>query len=204
VKVYGLTGGIGSGKSTVARMLRDRGAEIIDADQVARAVVQPGSDGLAQVLETFGAEVLDPSGALDRKKLGARVFGDEPARKRLEAITHPLIAAETARRLRELSARGVDIVIYEAALLVQNGAHRGLDGLINVEAAPDLRRDRIQARDGLAVSDALQRIGSQGGNQERLAAADVTLSNDGSLEALSAQVDRLWTRLRTGPPLRDP
>jgi dephospho-CoA kinase len=185
-------------------MLREHGAEIIDADQVARAVVQPGTEGLTRIVETFGADVLDSSGALDRKKLGARVFSDELARKRLEAITHPLIAEETARRLRELAARGVDIVIYEAALLVQNGAHRGLDGLINVEAPPELRRDRIQARDGLEVSDALQRMGSQGGNAERLAAADVTLVNDGSFEGLAAEVDRLWMRLRNGETLRDP
>ncbi len=201
--VYGLTGGIGSGKSTVGKMLRERGAEVVDADEVARAVVQPGSEGLARVVEAFGADILDASGALDRKQLGAHVFADPAARARLNAITHPLIAAETARRLGALRDRGIDRAFYEAALLVENGAHKALDGLITVEASEATQRARIEARDGLTAAEVERRLAAQTSNAARREAAELVIVNDGSLEALAAKVDRLWSRLQAGGPLRE-
>src|SRR5258706_12632864 len=128
VRVIGLTGGIAAGKSTVARIFAELGAPVVDADQLAREVVAPGQPALDEIVRAFGLGVLDASGALDRKQLGAIVFADEDKRRALNAITHPRIAAVTQARLAELRARGETLAIYEAALLVENGIHHVLDG----------------------------------------------------------------------------
>lgn len=202
MKVYGLTGGIGAGKSMVARRLRALGAEVIDADEVAREVVKRGSAGLRQVVDAFGPEVLGADGALNRKKLGALVFADATARARLNAILHPLIAEETARRLRALDARGVPFAVYEAALLVDNGA-TGFDGLIVVEADPATQAARIMRRDGVDMTEAQRRIAAQVDNAKRRAAATWVLHNDGSEAELTAQVDPLHARLLDGKPSKN-
>jgi dephospho-CoA kinase len=202
MKIYGLTGGIGSGKSTVARMLRGLGAEVVDADEVARVVVQPGTPGLAKLVEAFGQDILQPDGALDRKRLGERVFADPAARARLNAITHPLIAEETARRMQALGARGVPFAFYEAALLVDNGAHSGFDGLVVVEADPAAQRARIVARDRVSDEEASRRLAAQVDNAARAAAADVILRNEGAEDALLPEVKRLYERLRDGGGLK--
>jgi dephospho-CoA kinase len=196
MKVFGLTGGIGSGKSTVARMLKELGAEVVDADEIAREVVRPGTTGLARLVEAFGAEILSPDGTLDRKRLGARVFADAAARARLNAITHPLIGEETARRMQALAAGGAPFAFYEAALLVDNGAHLGLDGLVVVEASPALQRARVIARDQIDDGEAARRVAAQVDNAARRAVADVVLVNDGTEETLLSAVKKLYDRLR--------
>lgn len=202
MKVVGLTGGIGSGKSLVARLLRDDGVEVVDADAIAREVVRPGSPGLAAVVAAFGSDVLLPDGSLDRKRLGERVFSDPAARAQLNAITHPLIAAETARRLDVLRARRVPFAFYEAALLVENGMHAALDALVVVDTDPAIQRARVMARDGLSGAEAEQRIAAQAPRATRRAVADLILANDGSEAALAAQVAALVARLRQGDALR--
>jgi len=204
MKVYGLTGGIGSGKSTVARLLRELGHVVLDADAVARDVVRPGTPGLAQLTAAFGSEILDGQGELDRKRLGALVFGDEIARRRLNGITHPLIAAETARRLAELAGRGVPVAFYEAALLVENEAYRTLDGLIVVSSDAATQRRRVEARDGLSTEEAERRLAAQTSDAERRRVANVLLDNSGTLVALETQVRALHELVTSGTPLPPP
>jgi len=204
MKVYGLTGGIGSGKSTAGRLLQSLGAELIDADEIARDVVRPGTPGLRELVAAFGTEILSPEGALDRKRLGSLVFAEASLRARLNSITHPLIAAETARRLQDLGARGVPFAFYEAALLVDNGAHQALDGLVVVECEPRTQRARIMARDGLSELEADRRLAAQVSNSARRAVADLVLWNDGPPAVLEAGVRALYSRLLVGGELRAP
>ena len=196
--MYGLTGGIGSGKSTVARLLAAHGAAVIDADAVARDVVVPGTEGLTRVVAAFGPDVLDADGTLDRKAVGARVFSDEAARRTLNGILHPLIAAETARRIQALAATDVPVAVYEAALLVESGGWRAFDGLIVVESTAAIQEARIVGRDSISAEDARRRILSQTSNSARRAAASVVLVNDGALDALEAKVAALYPLLVTG------
>src|SRR5215471_9429662 len=168
-KVIGLTGNIGSGKSTVARMLGELGADVIDADQVARDVVKPGLPAFDEIVAEFGPAAVGQDGAIDRKALGALVFGDPKARRRLEAITHPRIAMETQRRI---GASKAPVVVYEATLLVENGIHKGLDGLIVVVAPEEEQVARVVARDGMAAEEVgRSRLGrEQRGGARRFAA----------------------------------
>lgn len=184
--VVGLTGGIGSGKSTVARIFRERGVPVVDADQVARDVVEPGTDGLEAVVDAFGDAVLDPHGRLDRKALGERVFGDEAARKELEGILHPRIAAASMERFAQLAREGHLYAIYEAALLVENGSHRMVQALVVVSASERTQIERVMARDGLDEAAAKQRIAAQLPLSEKIAVADYVIDNDGSLDATRA------------------
>lgn len=204
MRVYGLTGGIGSGKSTVARLLGARGAAIIDADKVAREVVEPGTEGLARVVAAFGSGVLGQDGKLDRKAVGARVFSDETLRRELNGILHPLIAAETARRIQALAATDVEVAVYEAALLVESGGWRAFDGLVVVESSIALQEQRVVARDGVSAEEAQRRILAQTSNSERRAAASVVIVNDGTLATLEDAVARLYPLLASGslhPPV---
>ena len=137
-----------------------------------------------------------PTGELDRKALASRVFSDAEARARLNAITHPLIAAETVRRMQALAARGVEIAFYEAALLVETGAQRSFAGLIVVESDAATQCDRVAGRDGLSADEVARRMSAQLSNETRRAAADVVIPNDGSLELLRSRVDALWQKLR--------
>lgn len=194
-RLIGLTGGIACGKSAVSARLAARGAAVVDADEVARAVVAPGSAGLAAVAARFGAGVLRPDGSLDRAALGALVFGDPAARAALEGITHPLIAAESARRVAEALAGPAPLVVYDAALLVESGRAEQFRPLVVVWASPEVQRARLVARDGLSAEQAEGRLRAQLSTERKRALADFVVENDGDLAALDEEVGRLWGRL---------
>ena len=198
MRVIGLTGGIASGKSTAARMLAELGAPVVDADQIARDVVQPGQPALAEIVDAFGAEVLLPDGTLDRKRLGALVFGDADKRRRLNAITHPRIGAATQGRLAELRAAGAPLAIYEAALIVENGLHRALDGLIVVSCTEAQQLARLVGRDGLGEDEARARIAAQAPLADKLAAATWTVDSSGPIAATRLQIARIWEEIVGG------
>jgi dephospho-CoA kinase len=186
----GLTGGIGSGKSTASRLLERRGAVIVDADAIAREVVEPGTPGLAAVVEAFGAGVLRPDGSLDRPALAAVVFADPAARARLDAIVHPLVRA---RATEVASAAAPDaVVVHDVPLLVETGQAAAYDLVLVVEADPETRVIRLVQR-GLTAEDARARMAAQGSDEQRRAVADVVLDNSGTPDELEAQVDRFWT-----------
>ncbi len=186
--VVGLTGGIACGKSTVAAIFVELGVPVVDADQIAREVVAPGSEGLAEVVREFGADVLGPDGALDRKALGAIVFADEARRRRLESITHPRIAARSMERFGELAASAdAAYGIYEAALLVENGSHRMFAALVVVAATPAAQLARLIARDGLDEGAARARIAAQLPIEQKRALADHVIDNDGDRASLAAR-----------------
>jgi len=189
--VIGLTGGIASGKSTVATLLAQKGALVVDADQLARAVVEPGQPALAELVTRFGAAILTPEGQLDRKRLGAIAFADPEARADLGRITHPRIAAASAHAIAEASDRGAQVVFYEAALLVENHAHTGLAGLIVVAATPGVQEQRLITRDGLGLVDARARIAAQAPLAAKLEAATWVITNDGDPAELAHQVDAI-------------
>ncbi len=185
----GLTGGIGSGKSTVARLLAERGAHLVDADVLAREAVAPGSPGLAAVVEAFGDGVLGSDGALDRPALAAVVFGHPTARATLDGIVHPLVRA---RAVELISAVPEDaVVVQDIPLLVETGQAASFDLVLVVQAEPEIRVARLVQR-GLTEPDARARIAAQATDEQRRAVADVVLDNSGTPEELAAQVDRFW------------
>ena len=195
VRIWGLTGNIGSGKSTVARMLAARGIPVVDADQVAREVVEPGRPALREIAERFPG-VLRRDGSLDRKALAARVFADPEQRVALEQITHPRIAQEVAERMAALAAAGHKLAVYEAALIVENGLQDGLDGLIVVTAPADAQVARLRLRDNMGEAEARARIAAQLPAAEKAKAATVVIANEGSEAELASQVERLAARLQ--------
>jgi dephospho-CoA kinase len=197
VRIWGLTGNIGSGKSTVGRMLAARGIPVVDADQVAREVVAPGRPALREIASRFAA-VLLPDGSLDRKALAARVFADPAERAALNAIVHPRIAEEVATRMAELAAGGEEVAVYEAALIVENALQHGLDGLIVVTAPAQAQVARLRMRDNMSEEEARARIDSQLPAAEKARQATVVIDNAGSEEELAAQVEQLVDRLRRG------
>jgi dephospho-CoA kinase len=186
-RTIGLTGGIASGKSTVASILARQGAGVVDADAIAREVVLPGSDGLREITAMFGSSVLEPDGSLSREKLASIVFASPDARKKLEAITHPRIAQRSAQRIAELHASGVQYVLYDASLLVEVGAHRGLDALIVVAVAEPTQVARAVKRGGLGEAEAQKRVAAQLPLARKLEVADYVIHNDGTLEDLERQ-----------------
>jgi dephospho-CoA kinase len=188
----GLTGGVGSGKSTVAALLAEHGAVIIDADLIAREVVEPGTPGLAAVVQRFGSEVLDTDGRLDRPRLASIVFGDDTARADLNAIVHPLVGQLTAELT--MAAPEDSVVVYDVPLLVESNMAAGFEVVIVVEAELPLRLERLAAR-GMGEADARARIAAQATDDERRAVATDLLTNNGSRAELGAQVDLLWRRL---------
>jgi dephospho-CoA kinase len=195
MRVVGLTGGIASGKSTVSAMFRELGAQVIDADQVARDVVEPGTPGLEEVARRFPG-VLDPSGQLDRAALGRRVFADPAERRALEGILHPRIREEVARRTEALARAGETVVLYDAALLIENGLHRGMDGVIVVSAPEAAQRARLAARDGLDDAAITARLAAQLPLADKRAHATWVVENGGSLDETRAQVRRIWEQIR--------
>jgi dephospho-CoA kinase len=191
----GLTGGIGAGKSAVARRLAKRGAVTIDADRLAREAVAGGSEGLAEVVAAFGSDVIRADGELDRPALALRVFADEAARRRLEGIIHPRVRARTAEQFA--SAAPGAVVVNDVPLLVETGLAPSYHLVIVVEAAPETRIRRLVESRGMSAEDAAARIAAQAGAEERRAVADVLLTNDGDLRQLNHRADRLWyDRLR--------
>jgi dephospho-CoA kinase len=195
VKLVGLTGGIASGKSTVATMLRELGAKIINADDLARAIVQPGKEAWKEIVAAFGTEVLRPDRAIDREKLRTTIFQDAAARKRLDSITHPRIRALAQARAQELAAKGAAIVIYEAPLLFENEAHLWLRPVILVACDDFLQRRRLKARDRLNDAEIEQHIKAQMPLSEKRTLADFVIENNGDLEDLKKQVKEVWTKL---------
>jgi dephospho-CoA kinase len=190
--LVGLTGGIGSGKSTVASMLAARGAVVVDADDLARRAVETGTPGFERVRETFGDAVLRPDGLLDREALAAVVFRDPEARRKLEAIVHP----EVARLFMEERERHAEasVLVYAVPLLVENNLQGMFDVVVVVTAAPETRLARLEQR-GLQAAAARDRMAAQLPDEERERVADVVIRNDGSMEDLERRVDELWADL---------
>lgn len=194
--LVGLTGGIGSGKSTVARMLAARGAVVLDADAFARDAVAAGTPGFRAVVERFGGEVVDPDGELDRRGLAAIVFADDEARRDLEAIVHP--------EVRRLFAEGCKaygdtdrVVVFSAPLLVETGMHTAFEVLVLVSTSVETQIERLLRGRGMSEEQVRARIDAQAPLDEKAAIADVIVDNEGDLEELELQVDRLWDELRT-------
>jgi dephospho-CoA kinase len=190
--MVGLTGGIGSGKSTVAGMLAQRGAIVVDADAIAREVVEPGTPTLAKLVERFGVDILTSNGALDRAALAAKAFVDDETRKELEAITHPAIGEEFLRRIAE--APEGSIVVHDVPLLVES--KRGIEyaAVIVVEAPLEVRLDRLEVR-GVPREDAQRRISLQASDEERRKVATWVVDNGGDLASLEAQLEPIWIEL---------
>ena len=186
--VVGLTGGIGSGKSTVAQNFAELGALVIDADQLARMAIERGTDGFADVLLRFGDEVIR-NGDIDRKKLAEIVFSDEGARKDLEGIIHPRVQVLFAQAVADLDID--DILIYEIPLLVETGASEKFDYVITVESDIELRKARLLKK-GLYISQIEKRMASQASEEARTAVADAVIRNDGDEDSLLRQVENLW------------
>ena len=194
----GLTGGIGSGKSEVSRRLGQHGAAVIDADLIAREVVEPGTPGLGQLAAVFGPEVLLPDGRLDRPRLGQLVFADDDLRAKLNAIVHPLVHERT-RQLEHEAAAAVGpagIVLNDVPLLAENQLQANFDTVIVVDAPDDQRLQRLIATRGMTAEHARERMAAQAGRDERLAIADIVIDNSGTLSDLDAQVARVWAVLR--------
>lgn len=191
----GLTGGIGSGKSTVSRLLAAHGAVVLDADAMAREVVEVGTPGLTAVVAAFGREVVRADGSLNREGLGRRVFDDADQLAQLNAIMHPLIAAKYQALRREARTSGAAVVVHDLALLVENGLQDRYDTVVVVDVQPATQLDRLVRLRGMTEDDARQRIAAQASREARLAVAEHVLHNDGPLNDLPQQVDRLWERL---------
>ncbi len=195
--ILGVTGNIASGKSSVCRELARRGAVVVDADQLAREVVKPGSTVLEQLVTAFGEDILKADGSLDRQRLGTLVFFDPVARQRLNAIIHPAIAALSVTRLQELRA-AAPLIVYEAPLLFEVGAETRVDKVLVVTIDPEVQLARLMERDGLDQQSAQQRIDAQMLQEQKIARADYVIDNSASKEETMAQVERLWPLLLTG------
>jgi dephospho-CoA kinase len=211
----GLTGGIGAGKSEVSRLLDEYGAVIVDADKIAREVVEPGTPGLAAVVAEFGEEILAPDGTLDRPKLGSLVFADTERLAALNAIVHPLVgerSAELERQAQEAaqaeqaqqaaaaeSAQGQDggaVIVHDVPLLAENGLAPLYDLVLVVDASPETQMDRLVRLRGMTEGEAAARMAAQATRRERLAVSDIVIKNDGPLEELQARVREVWYALR--------
>jgi dephospho-CoA kinase len=188
--MVGLTGGIGSGKSEVARRLAELGAIVIDADALAREVVAPGTDGLAEVVAAFGPEVLDSSGAMDRAKVAQIVFGDSDKRRRLEGIIHPRVRERT---MRIIAAAPPDaVVVQDIPLLVESKLANNFDLVIVVLASEEIRLARLVSGRGMTEEEVRARFAAQATDEQRRAVADVEIVNEGTLEELRSTVDAVW------------
>lgn len=190
----GLTGGIGAGKSAVATLLSEFGAVTVDGDRIARSLVAPGEPALADIVASFGPQVLLPDGQLDRAGLAGVVFADEPALARLDAIMHPRIAERAEQLMAAAAADGVDVVVYDMPLIVENGTADDFDVLVVVQAPLATRLARLEGR-GISAEDARRRVARQATDEQRAAVADVLLDNSGDLTHLREQVRRVWDRL---------
>ncbi|WP_306369158.1 dephospho-CoA kinase [Nocardiopsis sp. CC223A] len=191
----GLTGGIGSGKSAVSAELAGYGAVVIDADAIAREVVEPGTPGLAAVVEEFGEGVLAPDGGLDRARLGEIVFADEAKLARLNAIVHPLVGERSAELMARAEADGAPVVVYDVPLLVENGLESLYDVVVVVDTPDEERVRRVSETRGMDPEQVRARIRAQADRETRLAAADLVVDNSGSRERLTERVAGLWKEL---------
>jgi len=199
VQLIGLTGGIASGKSTIASRLASHGAVVVDADRIAREVVEPGTPGLARIAERFGDGVIAPDGSLDRPALGAIVFGDPVALQELNGITHPaVLTASTARFQAAAEADPDAIVVYDVPLLVEAANEYPFDRIVVAHADEATRIRRLVELRGMDAAEAERRIRSQASDEERLAVADVVIDTGGTLQHTRDRVDALWSELRAG------
>ena len=196
MKVVGLTGGIASGKSTAASLLRQLGAEIIDADQIAREILQPGQEAWQEIVAAFGAGILREDKTIDRERLRKIIFQDEKARKRLEAITHPRIRTLAQERMQRLAADGAQIIIYEAPLLFENQVHLWLRPVIVVACDLATQKRRLKERDGLSQEEIQRHLDAQMTLAEKRRLADFIIENNGDLEELRRQVKEVWEKIR--------
>jgi dephospho-CoA kinase len=195
VLLVGLTGGIGSGKSTVAAMLERRGAVVIDADDLARDAVDPGTSGYEQVVEAFGRQLITDGGDVDRERLAQLVFADPEARKQLESIVHPEVARRFAQALEPY--RDTDrVVVYVVPLLVERSLRAAFDVIVAISASPEVREERLRADRGMSPEDVRGRMAAQLSDAERARDAHMVIENEGSLEQLDRIVDDLWSDLR--------
>lgn len=201
-RILGITGNIACGKSTIARAFAAHGAALVDADQLARDVVAPGSPVLQQLVERFGADILLKDGSLNRDRLGKIIFADRLAREDLNRITHPAIGRLAVERLQQLKTQSdVPLVVYEAPLLFEAGAEGRVDKVLVVSIDPQVQLERLMARDGLDQAAARQRIAAQMPQQEKLARADYVLDNSGPLQNTLQEVERLWEKAIKGSGL---
>lgn len=196
MKVIGLTGGIASGKSFVAEILVSCGAVVINADLLAREVVETGEPAYLAIVEVFGDGVVRPDGSLDRKALGRIVFADADARKVLEEITHPAIAERAARLIERERQRGTPVVFYEVPLLIEAGLATTVDEIWVVSVSRDVQLERLLKRDGISKEEALRKMAAQMPLSEKAAYADVIIDNSGLQEETAHRVRREWERLR--------
>ena len=197
MKLVGLTGGIASGKSTVAEILERQGAAIINADVLAREVVEPGRQAWTEIVNTFGTAVLQPDRALDRQKLRAIIFDDPAARKKLESIIHPQVRALAEQRIREHAAAGYAVIVYEVPLLFEGNLQEWLRPVILVACDVDTQRKRLQSRDNLSAVQAQKHIEAQMSLEEKRRLADYVIENNGSLEDLERQVQAVLEKIKT-------
>ena len=193
--VFGLTGGIASGKSTVAGRLRARGVPIVDADLLAREVVEPGTPGYRAILDAFGESVLALDRRIDRKELARVIFGDDERRMKLNAITHPLITALAATRCKEYGDKGEPLVCWEAALIIENGVADAFRPLVVVAAPELLQLTRIRTRDASSQEDALSRIRAQKPLAEKIAVADFVIETTGTLQENAKKTDEVLAQI---------
>jgi len=195
--LVGLTGGIGSGKSTVSALLAQHGAVVIDADAITRQLQEPGQPVLAAIVDRFGEGVLDGDGRLNRPRLAAIVFNDPDALKALNGIVHPAVGAETARRIT--AEQDTDhVVVLDVPLLVETG-RRGLSAIVVVDVPTDVAVERVVEQRGMSEADARARVAMQASREERIAKADIVIDNAGDRDALEARVDEVWEQLRALP-----
>lgn len=194
IRVIGLTGGIATGKSTVARFFTDRGIPVIDADQLARDAVQPGSPALKQIVATFGREILTSDGALDRKRLGSLIFSDSDKRSQLERILHPAIRKLAEARIRQAAAAGHKRLIYMAPLLIEAGATDRVDDIWVVTVRPEVQLERVMQRDNISRKQALQIIGSQMPLAEKERYGSVVIDNSGTEAETISALEAVWAQ----------
>ncbi len=195
MKLVGLTGGIATGKSSVASMLSQLGARIIDADELAREIARPGQETWQEIVDAFGREILREDKFIDREKLRKKIFRDTTARKRLESITHPRIRSLAQQRMQQLAAEGAKIVVYMAPLLFENQVHLWLRPVILVACDVATQKRRLQKRDGLSEDEIKQHLQAQMSLEEKRKLADFIIENNGSLEELKKQVQEVWRKI---------
>lgn len=192
--LIGLTGGIGSGKSTVASRLKTLGARIVDADKIAREIVEPGEPALAELADAFDG-VLNTDGTLNRAELARQAFATPEATEKLNSITHPRIRERTLERFAQARTDGVPVLVYDMPLLIENGEYKKMDHVLVVDAADEIRIDRLVNSRGLDEDDARRRIAAQISREEHLVAADSVVDNSGTRDQLLQQVDTFWEQV---------
>ncbi len=198
--VVGLTGGIATGKSTLAAMFAARGAAVVDADRIAHTLQEPGQPCYHRIVETFGVAILDAQGRIDRRRLGGRVFADPDARRRLESILHPAIREACQQAVRAAEASGHGVCVVDAALILETGQRGRYDALVVVTAPEEAQVARLVRSRGLTVAEARQRLTSQWPTEAKAAQADFVIDNGGDLAAAEDQVDRVYIAFKSGTP----